>query len=261
MSATVAEGMTNDVYNPNTELIGHGIANMGAGLLGGIPVTGAIARTTANINGGAKSPLAGISHALFLLVMYFTLMPIFAYIPFAVLAAVLIKVAITMSRFPLFLRFITFGIRDSLLLTASLLLTVFLGVAYGVLLGIALAFLINIQNFIHNMKIEQADFEQIESGKKFKSESKIAYKISGAVFFMSVNKLIVLVRSAILTHDEIVLDFSGVSRVDATAVERLAKLAKNVSAQDKRLVLHNLSDRQKLRYEKAFKYIIVKWKL
>jgi SulP family sulfate permease len=259
MSATSAEGMTGNAHDPNTELIGHGAGNIGAALFCGIPVTGVLARTSANINGGAKTPVAGMFHSVILLLVYLLLMPVLAYVPFAALAAVLIRVAVIMSKFPLFAKFLTFGIRDSIILSAAFILTVFLGVAYGIAAGLALAFAVNTQNFAKKLTIECVDAEQLSGGKKFRAENKKAFRISGAVFFVSVNKLLAFVRQSIRDADEIILDMSAVTNMDATSVERLAKLAKSISKYEKRLVLHNLRARAYNSYKKAFEQIIVVW--
>ena len=102
LSATVAAGMTNTSFNTNQELVGQGVANIFSSLLGGLPATGAIARTAAGIENGAKSPLTGVFHAVFVLLMYFALMDVVKYIPLCVFSAILISVAINMSRFKLF---------------------------------------------------------------------------------------------------------------------------------------------------------------
>jgi hypothetical protein len=122
LSATVAAGMTGTAFDANQELVGQGAANICSSLLGGLPATGAIARTAASIENGAQSPFAGIFHAVFLLVMYFALMGVMQYIPLAVFSAILISVAINMSRFPLFAKLSRFGIRDSIILLVTFVL-------------------------------------------------------------------------------------------------------------------------------------------
>ena len=98
LSAVVADSMTGDRHNSNAELVAQGVANMASPLLGGIPVTGAIARTATNIRRGAKTPVAGIVHALTLLVMLLGAAPLAKFIPLATLAAVLFVVAYNMGE-------------------------------------------------------------------------------------------------------------------------------------------------------------------
>ena len=97
LSATVADGVIGDKHDSNTELIGQGVANMATPLFGGIPATGAIARTMANINNGGKTPVAGMVHAVVLLLILLFLMPLAQYIPMACLAGVLVIVSYNMS--------------------------------------------------------------------------------------------------------------------------------------------------------------------
>ncbi|MDR0695936.1 MAG: SulP family inorganic anion transporter [Christensenellaceae bacterium] len=252
MSATVAEGMTNRIYDPNAELIGHGIANIASGFFCGLPVTGALARTSVNITGGAKTPIAGISHSLILLLMFFILMPIMRYIPFCVLSAVLVKVAINMSRFKLVSKFAIFSIRDSIILMTSFLLTIFLGVLYGVTLGLLCAFIANIKNIIRGIKITNVPHKS--------SENLSYYRLDGALYFVSVVKVIDFVREKMLTTDEIVLDLIDIKTIDATSVERLAKYSKMFKESGKKLSLLNLNSFVRVRYEKAFKTLYFTWR-
>lgn len=148
LSATVADSMANTKSNPNQELVGQGVANIFSSLFGGLPATGAIARTAANIKGGAKSPLAGIFHAIFLLLMYLILMPIVKYIPLASLASVLIMVAVNMSNFKGFFRLMKFSVIDTIILIVTCLLTVFFDLTYGVIGGLILTVILMIPCFV-----------------------------------------------------------------------------------------------------------------
>ncbi|MDR0752290.1 MAG: SulP family inorganic anion transporter [Christensenellaceae bacterium] len=252
MSATVAEGMTNRIYDPNAELVGHGIANIMSGFFCGLPVTGALARTSVNISGGAKSPLAGVSHSLILLIMFFLFMPIMKFIPFCVLSAVLVKVAINMSRFKLVLKFALFSVRDSIILATSFLFTIFFGVLFGVAIGLISAFVLNIVNITRGIKI-------IKIPEKTTLNS-FYYQLDGALCFVSVVKVIEFVREKVNNCDEIVLDMINIKAIDATSVERLAKYSKMFKEGGKRLRLLNLTNAVRKRYEKAFKTLSFSWR-
>ena len=154
LSAKIADSMTNTASNPNQELVGQGVATICSSLLGGLPATGAIARTAANIRSNAHSPLAGMFHAVFLLIIYLLLMPVVAYIPLASLAAVLVMVAVNMSNFKLFVKLTKFSVTDSLVLMATCLLTIFFDLSYGVLGRLALKFLLIIPYFKKPLKME-----------------------------------------------------------------------------------------------------------
>ena len=133
LSATVADGVIGDHHNSNTELIGQGIANIASPLFGGIPATGAIARTMANINNGGRTPIAGIIHAVFLLLIFLFLMPLAKYIPMACLAGVLVVVAYGMSGWR---SFATMVHRNPKSDVTVLLLTFFLTIIFDLTVAI-----------------------------------------------------------------------------------------------------------------------------
>ena len=200
LSATVADGMTGAEHNPNQELVGQGVANIASALAGGLPATGAIARTAAGINSGAKSPLTGIFHALFLLVMYLVLMPIMRYIPLTGLAAILITVSIRMASFPLFLRLTTFGVRDGIVLIVTCLLTVFFDLTYGVVGGFILCCLLNARNHAAPVRVLSEEAQ----------DDKLTMKLGGNLYFISVNKLVDQASRRLESYDEVVLDLAQI---------------------------------------------------
>ncbi len=259
LSATVADGMTDTKHNSNQELVGQGVANIMSSLFCGLPATGAIARTAANINNNAKSPLAGMFHAIFLLIMYVSLMPIVKYIPLASLAAVLIMVAFGMSNFPLFAKLATFAKRDTAILMVSCILTVFLDLTYGVLGGIVLSIILMLPNLIHPAKLVEVEASEVFGSQKFNYEKIKYYAVNYDITFNSINGIIAKIENAAKENDVIVVDCSKIKRIDSTSVEKLAKCAKAFSKRNKRLVLHNANNVIKTRYVKSFMHIIKKW--
>nr|WP_106784581.1 sulfate permease [Lysinibacillus timonensis] len=139
LSAVVADGMTNSKHNSNKELIGQGIANIVTPLFGGIPATGAIARTATNIKSGAVSPMSGIIHGLFVLLTLLLFAPLAVHIPLASLAPVLMMVAWNMSERKHFAHIVKLKSGDSLVLMITFLLTVFTSLTNAVLIGLLLA--------------------------------------------------------------------------------------------------------------------------
>jgi len=133
LSATVADGVIGDHHNSNTELIGQGIANIASPIFGGIPATGAIARTMTNINNGGRTPIAGIVHAVVLLVIFLFLMPLAQYIPMACLAGVLVVVAYGMSGWRSFLAMVRHNPKSDV---TVLLLTFFLTIVFDLTIAI-----------------------------------------------------------------------------------------------------------------------------
>lgn len=238
LSATVASGMTGTSFNANQELVGQGVANICSSLVGGLPATGAIARTAAGIENGAKSPLTGVFHAIFLLVMYFALMSVVGFIPLCVFSAILISVAINMSRFKLFGKLTTFGIRDSIILIVTCALTIIFDLTYGVIGGVIVTLIANIGSFKRGLTVE-TDGSVI--------------KAIGSVNFISVNKI--LKSCSTIKEKEITIDCSFVDRIDETALERLASLNRAMNKEDRALLLVNLSQRVQNRYDRFFKVV------
>ncbi len=139
LSATVADGVIGHRHNSNQELIGQGIANILSPIFGGIPATGAIARTMTNINNGGKTPVAGIIHAVVLLLIYFFLMPLAAYIPMACLAGVLVMISYNMSGWRTIVQLMRNPKSDIIVLWLTFLLTVIFDLTIAIEVGIILA--------------------------------------------------------------------------------------------------------------------------
>ena len=240
LSATVASGMTNTSFNPNQELLGQGVANICSAFVGGLPATGAIARTAAGIENGAKSPLTGMFHAVFVLIMYFALMSVVKHIPLCVFSAILISVAINMSRFKLFFKLSKFGIRDSIILIITCVLTVVFDLTYGVLGGVVVTIIVNAKNF--------------KLGLKVSTENNVV-KASGALFFANANKLFVIIEKQSQSENVITLDVSEITRIDQTALEKLATISKKLRAQDKQLAIVGANERTQKRIDKFIKVL------
>ncbi len=142
LSATVADGVTGERHNANTELVGQGIANILSPLFGGIPATGAIARTMTNINNGGRTPVAGMVHAVVLLLILLFLGPLTAYIPMACLAGVLVIVAYNMSEWRTFRSMLSNPKSDVAVLLTTFLLTVFFDLTIAIQVGLLLSLLL-----------------------------------------------------------------------------------------------------------------------
>ncbi|MBQ7760540.1 MAG: SulP family inorganic anion transporter [Clostridia bacterium] len=239
LSATVASGMTGTSFDANQELIGQGVANICSSLVGGLPATGAIARTAAGIENGSKSPLTGVFHAIFLLIMYFALMSVVGFIPLAVFSAILISVAINMSRFKLFCKLSAFGIRDSIILIVTCALTIIFDLTYGVIGGIVITLLANIGSFRRGLSLE-VDGTSI--------------KAKGSINFVNVNKILKACAS-MSEEKEITIDFTSVERIDETALEKLASLNRSMNKEERTLLLINFSQRVQNRYDRFFKVV------
>ena len=239
LSATVASGMTNTSFNTNQELVGQGVANIFSSLLGGLPATGAIARTAAGIENGAKSPLTGIFHSIFVLIMYFALMDVMKYIPLCVFSSILISVAINMSRFKLFAKLSKFGVRDSIILIITCALTIIFDLTYGVIGGVVVTFIANIKSIKSGLKMETTDTDEAKT-----------LKLSGSACFLNASKLTDHIASELEGTDKLLIDMSELCNIDETALEKLAGAKKRARAQGKELELVGESEKITARISK-----------
>ena len=154
LSATVADGVCGDHHNSNQELIGQGVANLCTPLFGGIPCTGAIARTMTNINNGGRTPVAGIVHAVVLLVIFLVLMPLAAYIPMSCLAGVLVIVSYNMSGWRTFLQLMKNPKSDIAVLFITFLLTVIFDLTIAIEVGLLIACLLFMRRMAETTQIK-----------------------------------------------------------------------------------------------------------
>lgn len=195
LSAMVADGATGKKHHSNTELIGQGIANFVSPLFGGIPATGAIARTMANINNGGRTPVAGIIHAIFLLLIYLFLMPLAANIPFACLAGILVVVSYNMSEWRSFKAIFKNPKSDVVVLLTTFFLTVIFDLTIAIEVGLLIAFVLFIKRVMETSSIKVIENE-LQRTEDYESESVYEkvnkqvqiYEIDGPFFFGVANK-------------------------------------------------------------------------
>jgi SulP family sulfate permease len=235
LSAVVADGMTGDRHNANMELAAQGLGNIVSGLFGGIPATGAIARTAANIKTGAVSPVSGIVHALTLTAFILLLSGAASFIPLASLAGVLVVVSWDMSSFPRVIRLIRASPKsDAVVLLTTFALTVVFDLTFAVEIGVMLAVFLFLRRIIEVAAIKTENNELIaelaygDIGKRTKSEiealSKDAveiYEISGPFFFGVADMLQTTIRDLPKTTRVIVLRMRDVPVIDASGIAAL----------------------------------------
>ena len=236
--------MTNTSFDANQELVGQGVANIFSSLLGGLPATGAIARTAAGIENKAKSPLAGMFHAVFVLILYFALMDVVKYIPLAVFSAILMSVAINMSRFKLFAKLATFGVRDVIILIVTCALTIIFDLTYGVIAGVLVTLALNAKNIKTGLILE-----------KDENAEKTVIKAKGTLFFLNANKLSDMLSREFESTDEVTVDMGEIERIDETALEKIVALNRKIKAQGKSLELVGYNDKIRARLDKFFKVL------
>jgi sulfate permease, SulP family len=236
LSAVVADGMTNGKHSSNKELIGQGIANMITPLFGGIPATGAIARTATNIKNGAVSPLSGVIHGVVVLLVLLFFAPYASYIPLASMAPILMVVAWNMSERKVFASILKTKTVDSLTLFVTFILTVFVNLTVAVEVGLvmsAILFAKRMSDVMLTEKVLPNLYQKIENqtvtGAHDCSQISI-YNVEGALFFGAAQTFEQTIMSTINYRPKILLlRMSKVPFMDTTGEANLASIVKHFS--------------------------------
>lgn len=243
MSAVVSDRMSGDKHNPNVELIGQGIANIASPLFGGLPATGAIARTATNIRSGAKTPVAGMMHAVTLLLVLLVAAPLARFIPLSTLAAILLVVSYNMGEWreiPELLKLSRLEIGTWLI---TFLLTVFADLTVAVEAGMILAALVFIRKVTTTTTVSEVTEEYVRDGYAHILQHKeippyvVIFRIHGPFLFGSTDK-VEEISSRISTLPPIViLRLRNMTAIDATGLQALEKLADTIHASGRELIL------------------------
>lgn len=254
LSATVADGITGSHTNSNTELIGEGIANIVVPFFGGIPVTGAIARTMTNISNGGRTPIAGIVHSLVLLLIYLFAMPLINYVPMACLAAVLMVVAYNMSGWRTIVGIFKAPKSDISVLMVTFLLTVIFDLTIAIEIGLLLAVVLFMRRVTENTEIkvysEKLDVaEGTDLGGSHHEVLNVApgvsvYEIDGPFFFGVATKFDEMMRSTIgnVKPRVRIIRMRKVSFIDATGLHNLEILINSSRKEGIEVVLSGVKE-------------------
>lgn len=243
LSCVVADGMTNTKHNSNTELVAQGIGNIGSAFFGGIPATGAIARTAANIKSGGRTPIAGIVHAAVLLLILVLLMPYAALIPMPIIAAVLFSVAYNMCQWRPFVRLVkTAPKTDIFVLVVTFVLTVVFDLVVAIAVGIVLACVLFMKKVSDQTELQPWARKDSENDSELLCDlpaSVSVYEISGPLFFGVADRI-----SNIGINDEtkcIVLRMRSVSTIDATAMNALEAICAHCAEKGIKVVFSHVN--------------------
>jgi SulP family sulfate permease len=254
LSAVVADGMTGRRHRSNCELVAQGVANVASGLFGGFCVTGTIARTATNVRAGAHGPIAGIMHAVFLLLFVVLLAPLASFIPLASLAGVLAIVAWNMVEKQAFVTLLRASRGDAAVLMATFLLTIFRDLTEAIVVGFSLGSVL----FIHRMSkttaiethipfvVEDAA-DTADGGRTPYNEAEavdpdvVVYRISGAFFFGAAASIGSVLDRIAGTHRALIIDFAAVPFLDSTAANTIDSLAKKAARRGTRVALTGTS--------------------
>ncbi len=245
MSAVVADRMygEGEKHNPNVELIGQGVANFFSPLLGGLPATGAIARTATNIRSGAKTPVAGMIHALTLLVILLVAAPIARFIPLSVLSAILLVVAYNMGEWGEIPELLKLSRLEAGTWFGTFMLTVFADLTVAVEAGMIMAALIFIRKVTLTTTISPVTPEYVEEGRVHILQDKdipdyvSIYRIHGPFLFGAADKIEELIRMIPELPPVLVLRLRNMTAIDATGIRALELLADRVRASGRGLIL------------------------
>lgn len=230
LSAVVSDGMIGSRHRSDMELIAQGTANIGSVIFGGIPVTGAIARTVANIKNGGRTPIAGIVHSITLLLMLVLLMPLVQLVPLSALAAILFVVAYNMSGWREFVHLFKSPVSDILVLVTTFVLTVTVDLVVAIEVGLFLSIFLFMKRMsdVSNVSIKNLDFTETEENKSFDFEKEnkkyptekdiVMYQINGPFFFGAAHKFIEVMNNLASKTKYLIIGMKHVPAMDATAI-------------------------------------------
>jgi len=259
LSAVVADGMSGDKHNSNVELIAQGIANLACPFFGGIPATGAIARTATNIRAGAKTPIAGMVHALVLLLILLVAAPLARYIPLATLAAVLFVVAYNMGEWREIGTILRLSKADIAVWLVTFALTVLADLTVAVEVGIVLAALLYIYRVSQTTSVSTVTNKYIEDGRAHVLQDKVVpsyvsiLRIHGPFLFGTTDKLAEETADLKGLGQIVILRLRNMTAIDATGLHALESLAGRLRASGRTLLLCGARDQPaKLLEQSAF---------
>jgi SulP family sulfate permease len=243
LSAVVADGMTGDRHNPNMELIGQGIANLVSPLFGGIPATGAIARTATNIRAGARTPVAGMIHALTLLGILLVAAPLASYVPLATLAAILFVVAFNMGEWNEIGAIFQMDIAAISVWLVTFALTVFADLTVAVGVGLALAALLYIYRIADTTTVAPVTDEYIRDGLPHVLQGRIVppyvslLRIHGPFLFGTTEKLVEATVNIDAFEPVVIVRLRNMTAIDATGIHALETFAKRLHESGRTMLL------------------------
>ncbi len=230
LSAVVADGMTGRRHRSNCELVAQGVANVGSVIFGGICVTGTIARTATNIRAGARGPMSGIFHALYILLFMAVAAPLVSYVPLAALGAVLAVVAWNMAEKDEFIALLRSSRGDAFVLLATFLLTIFVDLPTAIAVGVIAGSLLILHRMAESVEVEgetlatedvadNGDGGSLPGGEV--AGNVFVFRISGAFFFGATARVGTILDRVGARPGVFILDFSAVPLIDSTAAKTL----------------------------------------
>jgi SulP family sulfate permease len=243
LSAVVADRMSNDRHNPNVELVAQGVANIFSPLFGGLPATGAIARTATNIRSGAKTPVAGMLHAITLLVVLLVAAPLAGRIPLAVLAAILMIVSYNMGEWGELPKLLRASRSERVIWLCTFGLTVFADLTVAVEFGMILAALVFIRNVTNTTTISEVTDQYLEAGRVHILQDKqipnyvSILRIHGPFLFGATEKMNAMLERISELQPVVILRLRNMTALDTTGLKTIEHFAEAVQASGRALLL------------------------
>lgn len=247
LSAVVADEMIDDTHDSNMELVAQGIANITSGLFGGIPATGAIARTAANIKSGGKSPISGMVHAITLLFTMLLLMPLAKMIPMTTLSAILIVVAYNMSGWRTFKELLRAPKSDIIVLLVTFGCTVIFDLVVAIGFGMIMTMALFMKRVTDTTEIRDLVYEKVFEGDITEMLEDAAgkiniYQVNGPIFFGVVQDFIHKTKELNQSMEVLILDMRHTHAIDASAVDAINKLLAQCSKLNIKLYLTHVNE-------------------
>lgn len=243
MSAVVSDKMSNDKHNPNVELMAQGVANIFSPLFGGLPATGAIARTATNIRSGAKSPVAGMIHAVTLLAVILFAAPLVKDVPLSALAAILMMVAYNMGDWEEIPEILKLSVADIAVWLMTLTLTVVTDLTFAVEVGMVLAALMFIRKVSRTTTVSRVTRDYVEDSRVHVLQGKdipeyaVVYRIHGPFLFGATDKFAEIFNQIETLPPIVILRLRNMTAVDATGLAAIEELADQLQSTGRTLLL------------------------
>lgn len=252
LSAVVADGMIGKKHNSNAELVAQGVANIGSALLGGIPATGAIARTAANVKNGGRTPVAGIVHSVFLLLIVLLFMPFAKHIPMTTLAAILIVVAYNMSEWRSFKSLLKSTKSDTAILLITFALTVLFDLVLAIEVGMIIAMFLFMKKMAESTRVDAVEpiFWDVSEGEDGADDKKsellkeklMVYEINGPLFFGAASTFLDVLGEINSSIDILIIRMRNVPIMDATAFNVLKRFASHCKKHQIRMMFSGVNE-------------------
>jgi SulP family sulfate permease len=259
LSCVVADSMIGKTHNSNTELIAQGIGNIGSALFGGIPATGAIARTAANIKNGGRTPIAGMVHAAVLLIVLVLLMPYAALIPMPAIAAILFVVAYNMSEWRQFIKLVKSAPKsDVTVLIVTFVFTVVFDLVVAICIGFVLATVLFMKRMADETSVNSWKYEIDENDPdsinlKVVPKHTLVYEITGPMFFGAADKLSQIIKTA-ETNGAVIIRMRAVPAVDVTAIHSIEAIMDTCQRKKITLILSHVNEQPMEIFKKSHMY-------